>query len=215
LAAKIDALCRKECQQPSSKAAFMLSLQRVIHRLLVYPRSTAFITQLFRWLVKKGMIIGSSSTCEYIPVMVDDFFTSMSISQSNAVLRQFKKIEDNMAHRRAMQRLYDNLLQEAGWTVPRIPEYIDPVLVRYPVRVEDKTKVAADSLRCGVEIGTWFESPLHPKPTPLHLYDYKLGMCPEAEKASRTVVNLPLHPRAGKITVRRSVEFITNYTQAR
>jgi len=39
-------------------------------------------------------------------------------------------------------------------------------------------------------------------------------MCPEAEKAGREVVNLPLHPRASDQTARKSVDFITGFTQA-
>jgi dTDP-4-amino-4,6-dideoxygalactose transaminase len=213
LAVKVEALCREELQKPSGKDALVLSLQRVIHRLLIYPRTTAFLTRLFRWLVKKGVVIGSSGACEYTPVMKDNFFMGMSNSQSLAVLKQLKRIENNMAHRRAMQQLYDYLLHEAGWIVSEIPEYIDPILVRYPIRVKDKARVVADSSRCGVEIGTWFESPLHPEQTPLHLYDYRVGMCPEAEKAAKTAINLPLHLRAGKNTVRRTVEFISNYAQ--
>ncbi len=42
----------------------------------------------------------------------------------------------------------------------------------------------------------------------MRLYGYQDGMCPEAEKASGEVVNLPTHPRADEATARRSVEFI-------
>jgi dTDP-4-amino-4,6-dideoxygalactose transaminase len=38
-------------------------------------------------------------------------------------------------------------------------------------------------------------------------------MCPEAEKACREVVNLPLHPRVNEKTVRRTSDFITRFTQ--
>jgi hypothetical protein len=40
-------------------------------------------------------------------------------------------------------------------------------------------------------------------------YGYHTGMCPEADRASREVVNLPLHPRTSSATARRSVEFIS------
>jgi len=39
-------------------------------------------------------------------------------------------------------------------------------------------------------------------------------MCPEAEKASSQVVNLPLHPRTNEKTAEKTVEFITGFTQA-
>ena len=112
-----------------------------------------------------------------------------------------------------MQQLYNELLSHAGFKIPSIPQNMDPVLVRYPLRVADKKKALAQAPSHGVEIGSWFECPLHPLETPMHLYDYQAGMCPIAEKACREVINLPLHPRAGKKTVRRTVDFIKETCQ--
>jgi perosamine synthetase len=55
---------------------------------------------------------------------------------------------------------------------------------------------------------------LHPIETPLEAYNYEIGMCPEAEKAAKEVVNLPVHPRVSERTAKKTVEFITRYTQA-
>jgi dTDP-4-amino-4,6-dideoxygalactose transaminase len=66
----------------------------------------------------------------------------------------------------------------------------------------------------GVELGSWFECPLHPVETLLEKYDYIPGMCPVAEKASKETVNLPLHPRTSERTLKRTVEFITKFKQA-
>ena len=86
-------------------------------------------------------------------------------------------------------------------------------MVRYPVRIKEKEKALETAASAGVELGSWFECPLHPIETPLKAYDYEIGMCPEAEKAGREVVNLPTHPRANEKTVRKTVEFITRFTQ--
>lgn len=90
---------------------------------------------------------------------------------------------------------------------------MDPIMVRYPVRITEKNKALEEVAGAGVELGSWFECPLHPIETPLEKYDYKIGMCPEAEKASREVVNLSLHPRTDEKTARRSVDFITRFHQ--
>lgn len=208
LANKIEVLCQQELNVPSFKSTSMLSLQRFVYRLFIYPRTTALAASLFRWLTKKGWVIGSSGTSEYAPEMADDFFMAMGTAQARAGLRQLKKIDTNIAHRKKMQQLYDELLSQAGFNIPSIPQEMDPVLVRYPLRVADKQKALAEAPSHGVEIGSWFECPLHPIETPMHLYDYQAGMCPVAEKACREVVNLPLHPRANKKTVQRTVDFI-------
>lgn len=208
LATRIKTLCQNELCHPSAKAATMLAIQRMVYRMFIYPRTTAVAANLFRWLTKKGAVVGSSGACEFAPVMADDFFMSMGAAQARAGLRQLKKVDRNIAHRRNMRAVYDELLAEAGFDVPKIPDYMDPVLVRYPLRVADKGRAIAEAPAHGVEIGSWFECPLHPAETPMHLYDYEQGMCPVAEKACREVVNLPTHPRANIATAKRTVEFI-------
>lgn len=208
LANKIEAICRQELSFPSFKSTSMLSLQRLIYRLFIYPRTTALAANLFRWLTRKRWVIGSSGSSEYAPEMNEDFFMAMGSAQARAGLRQLKKMDANIAHRKNMQQMYNELLSQAGFDIPAIPQDMDPVLVRYPLRVSDKQKALAQAPSHGVEIGSWFECPLHPIETPMHLYDYQTGMCPIAEKACREVINLPLHPRAGKKTVRRTVDFI-------
>jgi dTDP-4-amino-4,6-dideoxygalactose transaminase len=110
--------------------------------------------------------------------------------------------------------LYDELLAAKGFKPSKDSrEEAKPVLVRYPVRIAEKDEALAQAAKAGIELGSWFECPLHPIETPLASYDYKPGMCPEAEKAAREVVNLPLHPRVSKKTVERSIDFITSFTQ--
>ena len=214
LAEKIRLLCDQDMRRPSAKAAAMLSAQRMVYRTCIFPRTTAMATSLFRWLTKKHLVIGSSSMAEFEPKMAEDFFTGMSAGQARAGLRQLKKIEKNLAHRRSMMQVYRELLQEANWDIPAVPETMDPVLVRYPVRVCDKQQAVAEAPGQFVEIGTWFDCPLHPIETPLHLYGYYEGMCPVAEKAAAEVVNLPTHPRANRTTAERSVRFIQKIGQA-
>jgi len=211
LAEAIQKLCDAEMLTPSAKASFMLWVQRCVYHTVIYPRTTAMVTNLFRWLTKKGMVVGSSSCAEFAPEMANDFFMAMGAAQANAGLRQLKKIDENIAHRRKMRTVYDQLLTDAGFDVPQIPDYTDPVLVRYPVRIADKEKALAEAPANGVEIGSWFECPLHPIETPMHLYDYRAGMCPVAEKAAREVVNLPLHPRTNQKVALKTVDFIRRF----
>jgi dTDP-4-amino-4,6-dideoxygalactose transaminase len=215
LARKIEEFCNTGLVQPPVKASLMLSLQRMVYRMFIYPKTTAMATSLFRWMTKKGIVVGSSSTCEFEPTMADDFFMAMSAGQARAGLRQMKKIERNTTHRRRMKLIYDNLLKNAGWDVTDIPEYMDPVLVRYPVRVADKARAIAEAPGHLVELGTWFECPLHPIETPMGMYDYNEGMCPVAEQACREVVNLPSHLRANEATAKRSQKFVASIGQVK
>jgi dTDP-4-amino-4,6-dideoxygalactose transaminase len=211
LAEKIESLCAEEMCQPLRKEIVMLWAQLVVYRLFVYPRTTAFIQRLFRYLTQKEIVVGSSSTSEFNPAMACDFFKAASFVQGRYGLRHLKKFEKNLTHRKEMAQLYDRLLEEKGWPARQYDtSIIQPIMVRYPVRIARKDEALAEASKAGIELGSWFECPLHPIETPLAAYDYHLGMCPEAEKASNEVVNMPLHLRANETTAKRTVEFITN-----
>ena len=211
----IKQLSDMEMVQPTAKDKIMLACQLAVYRAFIYPRTTALAQTLFRFLTKKGLVVGSSSTAEFTPEMADDFFKGMSAVQASSGIKQLKKLQQNIEHRKQMANLYDKLLSEKGWWVCKYDGSImDPVLVRYPVRIKQKKEALEKAASAGIELGSWFESPLHPEETPLAPYDYELGMCPEAERAAAETVNLPLHPRTSEKTVRRTVEFITQFTPA-
>ncbi|MHC4227757.1 MAG: DegT/DnrJ/EryC1/StrS family aminotransferase [Planctomycetota bacterium] len=214
LAERIESLLADEMRPPPGWEVLMLRAQLIIYKLLVYPRTTALAQNVFRYLTKKGAVVGSSSASEYEPVKADDFFKGMSAVQARSGIRRLGKIEANIFHRRKMAQLYDELLVDRGWRSNKYDrDLTEPVLVRYPVRITEKRKALGQAAKAGIELGSWFECPLHPIETPLASYDYESGMCPEAERAAGQVVNLPLHPRANEKTVVKTVKFITGFTQ--
>ncbi len=215
LAGRIESLQAEEMCCPSVREVLMLSMQLLTYRLLVYPGTTALVQSLFRYLTHKGAVVGSSDTSEFEPAKADDFFKGISVMQARSGLRQLKRIEDNISHRVNMARLYDELLENKGWKARNYDKAVmAPVMVRYPLRIKQKQEALTRAAKAGIELGSWFECPLHPIETPLASYDYKIGMCPQAEKAAREVVNLPLHPRANARTAEKTINFITRFTQA-
>jgi dTDP-4-amino-4,6-dideoxygalactose transaminase len=214
LAERIESLQADEMRPPSGSEVFMLWMQLMVYRLLIYPKTTAQAQSVFRYLTQKGAVVGSSSTSELEPIKADDFFKGISIIQARSGLKQLEKIEQNIAHRLRTAWLYDRLLEDKGWKPRAYDEMLmQPVMVRYPLRIAEKTEALEEASKAGIELGSWFESPLHPIEKPLTSYDYEIGMCPEAEEAARQVVNLPLHPRVSEKTAISTVQFITRFTQ--
>ena len=215
LAEKINALREDNISMPTAKEVMMLAAQLAVYRMFIYPKTTALAQTIFRYLTKKGAVVGSSSTAEFTPDMADNFFKGLSAVQARSGLRQLKKLQQNIELRRKTAQLYDEMLAEKGWTPRQYDrDVMNPVMVRYPVRIAEKTEALQQAAGAGIELGSWFESPLHPAETPLEMYNYETGLCPQAEAASRQAVNLPLHPRVSEATVRRTVEFICRFTQA-
>lgn len=213
LAERIETLVEKQACEPGFQEVMMLWVQLCIYRAFVYPRTTALAQSLFRYLTKKGVIVGSSAASEFKPTMADDFLKKTSNMQAGSGLKALKKLDNIIAHRKVMADLYDRLLSEKGWPTRQYDRSVmQPVMVRYPVRIKQKDKALSKAAKAGKELGSWFECPLHPIETPLQTYDYTVGMCPEAEKAAREVVNLPLHSRVSEKTAWQIVDFITAFT---
>lgn len=205
--------CRRQAVKPSIKEILMLAAQLSVYRMFIYPATTAFAQNLFRNLTKKGVVVGSSSITEFDPRMPPGFFKNINSLQARSGIRQLAKLDNNLAHRRKMAAFYDRLLAERSWVTRKYDEsIIDPVMVRYPLRIKEKARAIEEAAAVGIELGSWFECPIHPIETPLEKYDYIVGMCPEAEKASREVVNLPLHPRTNEKTAEKTIEYVTKFT---
>ena len=210
LAERIAAIREREVVQPGGREVNMLRAQLAVYRTVIYPQTTALAQNVFRMLTKAGVVVGSSSTAEFTPSPEPDFFKGMSPLQARAGLRQLGKVDAGVAHRRRLTELYRSLLAERGFAVPALPAEMDPVLVRYPVRVADKAKALAEASRHFLELGSWFECPLHPIETPMEQYGYHDGLCPQADRASRETVNLPLHRRCSEAVARKGVEFLAS-----
>jgi dTDP-4-amino-4,6-dideoxygalactose transaminase len=74
--------------------------------------------------------------------------------------------------------------------------------------VANKEEALALAAKRGVEIGSWFECPLHPAGTDHAAFGYAWGECPEAEKAAREVINLPTHRRVRERDVEKTLRFV-------
>ena len=113
-----------------------------------------------------------------------------------AVLRvKLKKVDDWIAIRRRIAKLYGELLEGTGVTVPLEEEYAKHVYNYYCLRCKDKDR---DGLRDylearGIHTCTYY-------PVPLHLQDafrflgYGKGDFPVAEKVAEEVLAIPIFP---------------------
>ncbi len=108
------------------------------------------------------------------------------------VLDQFKKIDDNLNHRKIIASIYSKLIN---------PKILSPKLtkqiplssnLRFPIFVENRNSLI--KFLAGKQIfvsDIWYDAPVAPKKY-LPQTDYA-GQCPNAEIASTQIVNLPTH----------------------
>jgi dTDP-4-amino-4,6-dideoxygalactose transaminase len=167
--------------------------------------------RMYRRLNRLGLVTGSSA--EKVPSreMPCEYLKTMAPCQVRQALRELTRIEENIAHRTRLAAFYQRELPRIGFSTgcSIVPDRLP--LLRYPVRVANKHEVLSLAQKMGVEIGNWFESPLHPAEVPAHDFGYCPGMCPEAELAGAQVVNLPTHLNVSQAVAERTLRFLRDY----
>ncbi len=98
-------------------------------------------------------------------------------------------------------------------TVPVVMPENTHVYAQYTIRVKDREKLINHLNKNGVPTAIYYPKCLHEQPVFSHL-GYKWGDFPEAEKASREVLSLPMHPFLKKEEQEKIVSLIKEILQA-
>jgi dTDP-4-amino-4,6-dideoxygalactose transaminase len=205
VAERIDAVYRQS-RLPSRAALAKLRAQFMVYSRFFTPQLFWTAQAAIRGLSKVGLFVGSSSEAELTGEIPEDHDWLMGPSQQKWGLRELAKQDPLFEHRKTIAALYDRELASQGQPALARPE--GSMLLRYPVRAANKLELLDKAKRARVELGSWFESPLHPLPlTELPRLGYRVGQCPNAERAAREVVNLPLHQQITSIEAERVLEF--------
>jgi dTDP-4-amino-4,6-dideoxygalactose transaminase len=120
-----------------------------------------------------------------------------------------QRLGTNETHRRGLSDYYSKVLCRAGWASGDVPGGERATLLRYPLRVANKATLLEKARDAGIELGSWFETPLHPLSLSQHHHAfYEMGSCPVAEATAASVVNLPLHDRVSRAEAEKIIRFV-------
>ena len=201
----------EHCVHPSRVEVAVLAAQVGIRGVLSHPRIDSILKNVYQKMYSRGLVVGTSSREEFHAQMPSGYAKRMSSFQER-LLRRSSGDEFAVAHRRRLQRVYDEALELAGLPVLTISEQSDPVLLRYPVRVKQKARILAEAKKCGLEIGDWYTHPIDgPESLDARRLGYLAGTCPEGERAGREVVNLPMGRRVTEKSARQMVKFLKKF----
>ena len=196
LADRVAAIIDREAFTPGRLKTRFSPAQILAHKLLVRPATAIAVMFLYRALNRLGLAIGSSSQEELrgkCPSVIDE----MAPCQVRRGLREMAAIEDNIQHRIARRRsISANCRGSASRRWQARPAADCRCCVSRAGCQQEEVLARAGKAR--VEIGSWFEVPLHPEGTRMETFGYREGMCPAAEAASREVINLPTHRKASR-----------------
>jgi perosamine synthetase len=206
VAEKLDVVYRQS-KSPSRAARARLWVQFMVYSRFFSPRLYWTAQATIRGLSKVGLFVGSSSTAELTGEVPVDHDWLMGPSQQKWGLRELARQDAVFAHRKHIAALYDREMAKQGRPALARPE--GSMLLRYPVKVGNKLELLDKAKSERVELGSWFETPLHPLPLSEHpRLGYRVGQCPNAERAARETVNLPLHAQITAEEALRVLEFL-------
>src|SRR5713226_685736 len=211
LSAGLQRFRSEGCVPPSKGEIAVLAMQVGIRKLISHPRIDGIMKKIYQALYSRGLVIGTSSKEELRGEIPSQYAKRMSSFQE-WLLRRSLRDSRVVMHRRRLKTVYDAALVAAGLPVLRLSEGIDPVLLRYPVRVRHKLRVLAEAKRRGFEIGDWYSQPIdRPESLSAEVFGYQQGSCPQGELAAREVINLPMNLNVTEESARRVVEFLKKF----
>jgi perosamine synthetase len=214
LAERVLQITEQEAYKPGKLESLILAAQLLVYHTFVYPATFTLCVETYRWLGRHGLAMPSGTRSETTGVggLPTDYFKTSSAVQGACGTFEVFCGDFSESHRRRLAEFYKEQLCKAKWPVPDLPDYCDPVYLRYPVRVKNKMEMMRLASKHFIELGDWFNRPLHyAKSETLKPFGYEVGMCPKAEKAAREVINLPLHPRVSLGHAKRAMALVLKY----
>jgi len=103
-------------------------------------------------------------------------------------LNQIKKIVRFSEHREKITKIY---LKEGLLPYGENPINYEFYYLRFPITSNQPKKLIEKLKKYNIYLGNWYHSPLAPLEKRLDRFGYYYGMCPNAEKLSLIILNLP------------------------
>jgi dTDP-4-amino-4,6-dideoxygalactose transaminase len=162
---------------------------------------------MYRWLSKKGVVVGSSSASELEGIhMPKDYFKGMSTVQCRAGIKALSTLDHVISQRKISGvSVHEWLANQSKTTVPA-EHLAHHAFLKYPILVKDRALFLQQAEKEKIPLGDWFISPLHPVLDSLEPWGLEVSNFPNAVYISKHIVNLPLD-----IPVHRLINFLELY----
>jgi len=207
---RVFKLWDSEYDEPSRMKLYQIEILRRMHAAMLRPSLYWPAIKMYRGLSRMGLVPGSSTTDELTDIqMPTDYMQTFGQRRSGTLDKALAQLTNAIGHRINIAGLYRDELASLGIAPPRVPAESTPIPLRIPLLVKDRATVLARAERMRIEIGEWFNHPLHPDPPDPANFGYRMGSCPIGEAVSGHIINLPTHPRIGRHEVARTLDFLS------
>ncbi|HOD88481.1 MAG: L-glutamine:2-deoxy-scyllo-inosose aminotransferase [Bacteroidetes bacterium ADurb.Bin028] len=151
-----------------------------------------FLLNFYRWLSKNNLVTGSSSGNEISDIkMPDNFLMDYSQTQAKEGLRNIKKLPKLLALRKNNALKYTEFLLKNNKVFVKKDLFENHSFLKYPILVKNRDKFFDLARKHKIELGDWFNSPIHPVQNNFEKWEMYPEKYPIANYTSQHVVNLP------------------------
>ncbi len=169
-----------------------LFLLNISYKLFLHPWSYWLIRDVYRFLSKKGIVIGSSNKTEITSITIPERYTKgIGIVQAWLGIRGIKHIDNKLKIRKNYAGRYTKFLKERGKNHVKDEYFHNHSFLKYPLLIKRKDVFVAEAIKKHIPLGDWFVSPIHPVLDNFELWGINLEEIPNADELSSQVVNLP------------------------
>jgi perosamine synthetase len=182
---------QKTCAWPCHLMTYRRLLKLVVYHVQTRPHLHAFARQMYELLGRRNPLPKPTEPAELVGLKPPNYEQRLSNAQAALGLRQLRRLEQNVNHRRATAKAYNQVLAGTGVRLPCPPREADVSYVRYPIWVENREATLEVVLPHAIP-GDWFNAVLL-EARSAAAGDYTMGSCPNAELAAEHLLNLPTH----------------------
>lgn len=171
---------------------FQLGLSGLLYRPIIYNLGKYVIAVMF----KTGIFRMSTSDPEKEAKITDNYLIKLSNQQATLLSRQWKRLKQVKDKSQEASKYFYESLKNIPNIIPfPIRNDMSLNLIRYPLIVGKRQDLLDVFRKHNIELGLWFTAPISSPQINHNVFGYVSGTCPEAEKVSKKICNLPVNYR--------------------
>jgi len=203
-------------QEKSPDAESVWVKKQLMHTVLmnrfVLPNYMRFgLGKIALEVIKRlGLISKAVYTEERAGAKAEEVLGKMPNALATLTLNQLKKLEVFNEHRRKIAEIYDDGLRELKFPIelPEKPKKSESIYLRYTIQTEYAREIIKRGRRDFILLDDWYNPAIAPAGVENSKIFYNPKTCPNAERISKLVVNLPTNINTNEKDAEKVIELI-------
>lgn len=194
----------QQYEAPPLSLVAKIELQYVAHHLTYRPEWYWPVRSAFQSLSAMGAAEGNYHELGGEEPS-GEFAWRMARPVARRIDRKSRTFSQALSHARSVSRRYAAIPTSVARPID-VPSESVVDYARFPLWVDEKDSVLGRARSLGVELAGWYSSPVHPLGRAEWMsVGYEPGACPNAERASKHIVSLPVHRRVSERYIDRVI----------